>query len=103
MFGAFNALNDPQGDFWFRTNPLLRPVTRHLQRDEDVRYRPYSTNQYEKNIKQGDEKFNDLAYMFHQLNPYDKFINNMARLPGKIDKNEYRLSDFASSLIQPDF
>lgn len=103
MFGAFNALNDPQGDFWFRTNPLLRPVTRHLQRDEDVRYRPYSTNQYEKNIKQGDKEFNDLAYMFHQLNPYDKFINNMARLPGKIDKNEYRLSDFASSLIQPDF
>lgn len=103
MFGAFNALNDPQGDFWFRTNPLLRPVTRHLQRDEDVRYRPYSTNQYEKNIKQGDKEFNDLAYIFHQLNPYDKFINNMARLPGKIDKNDYRLSDFASSLIQPDF
>lgn len=103
MFGAFNALNDPQGDFWFRTNPLLRPVTRHLQRDEDVRYRPYSTNQYEKNIKQGDKEFNDLAYMFHQLNPYDKFINNMARLPGKIDRNDYRLSDFASSLIQPDF
>lgn len=103
MFGAFNAMNDPRNDMAFRVNPIARPVTRHLQDDEDVRYRPYSMNMYEKNINAEDPKFNDLAYMFHQLNPYERFTQNALRFPQKMDRGELKLSDFASSIVQPDF
>ena len=58
---------------------------------------------YEKNITAEDPKFNDLAYMFHQLNPYERFTQNALRFPQKMDRGELKLSDFASSIIQPDF
>lgn len=103
MFGAFNAINNFKEDFAYRTNPGLRPIARHLQPMEDVRYRPYNTNQYQKNIKKGDPEFSNLAYMFHQLNPYERFINTGLRIPGKISNNTYQLSDFLPSMIQPDF
>ena len=103
MFGAFGAINDPTEDIAFRTNPLMRPITRHLQKPEDVKYRPYNTQQFQKNIKQGDKEFSDLAYMFHQLNPYDRYINAYLRTPGKVATNSYQASDFLPSLFQPDF
>ena len=103
MFGAFNAVNNFKEDFSYRLNPLLRPVTRHLQDDEDVKYRPYSTNPYEKNIKQGSPQFSELSYLFHQLNPYERTINTALRTPRKIATNDYQLSDFLPSVFQPDF
>jgi len=103
MFGAFNAINDFKSDIAYRTNPVARPLTRHLQHREDVKYRPYSTNQYEKNIKAGDAQFSDLAYMFHQLNPYERFINTYLRTPGKVAHNQWQMSDFLPSVFQPDF
>lgn len=103
MFGAFNAVNNVKEDFTYRTNPVLRPITRHLQDPNDIKYRPYNTNQYQKNITQKDPQFSELAYMFHQLNPYDRFINTYARTPGKVAKNDYQISDFLPSMFQPDF
>ena len=103
MFGAFNLLNNPVEDIAFRVNPALTPITRHLQDEESVRYRPYSTNQYERNITPKDENFSELALMFHRLNPMERTINTGLRTPGKIVKGEAQLSDFAPSLFQPDF
>lgn len=103
MFGAFNAVNDPVENLAFRTNPILRPVTRHLQDSEDVKYRPYNSNVFQKNIKKGDKEFSELAYMFHQLNPYERIINTFLRTPTKVSKGSYQLSDFLPSIFQPDF
>lgn len=103
MFGAFNAINDPKEDFAFRTNPILRPVARHLQDKEDIKYRPYNTQQFQKNIVKGDKEFSELAYMFHQLNPYERVINTGLRTPGKVSNNTYQVSDFLPSIFQPDF
>lgn len=103
MFGAFNAVNNLKEDFAYRTNPILRPVARHLQDPKDIKYRPYNTQQYQKNITQADPQFSELAYMFHQLNPYERFINTGLRTPGKIANNSYQLSDFLPSMFQPDF
>ncbi len=103
MFGAFNAINNFKEDFAYRTNPALRPIARHLQKPEDVKYRPYNTQQFQKNIKQGDKDFSELAYMFHQLNPYERFINTGLRTPGKVANNTYQMSDFLPSMFQPDF
>lgn len=103
MFGAFNAVNNFKEDMAYRFNPALRPITRHLQNPEDVKYRPYSTNVYEKNINQNSPQFSELAYMFHQLNPYERTINTALRTPRKIATNDYQISDFLPSMIQPDF
>ena len=103
MFGAFNLLNNPVEDLAFRTNPVLTPITRHLQDEGSVRYRPYSTNQYERNITPKDKRFNDLELMFHRLNPFERSINTGLRTPGKVVKGEAQLSDFAPSIFQPDF
>ena len=103
MFGAFNAVNNLKEDMAFRVNPIARPITRHLQNPEDVKYRPYNTQQFQKNIKMGDKEFSNLSYMFHQLNPYERFINTSLRTPGKISNNSYQLSDFLPSVFQPDF
>jgi hypothetical protein len=59
--------------------------------------------QYQKNITKNDKEFSELAYMFHQLNPYERFINTGLRTPGKIANNSYQLSDFLPSMFQPDF
>lgn len=103
MFGAFNAVNNFKEDAAYRFNPALRPITRHLQNPEDIKYRPYSTNVYEKNINQNSPQFSELAYMFHQLNPYERTINTALRTPRKIATNDYQISDFLPSMIQPDF
>lgn len=103
MFGAFNAVNNLKEDFAYRINPIMRPITRHLQDPNDIKYRPYNTQQFQKNIKQSDPQFSELSYMFHQLNPYERFINTGLRTPGKIANNTYQLSDFLPSMFQPDF
>lgn len=103
MFGAFNALNNAQENFAYRVHPIARPITRHLQDSEDVRYRPYNFDKYQPNIKQGDPKFSELSYMFHQLNPYDRYMSTYMRTPSKLADNSYQLSDFLPSIFQPDF
>lgn len=103
MFGAFNAMNNAKEDFAYRTNPALRPLARHLQDDKDVKYRPYSTDPYEKNVQQNDPNFSKLAYMFHQLNPYDRAMSTFMRTPKRFGNNSWQLSDLSPSMIQPDF
>ena len=103
LFGMFNLLQDPIPNVAYRLNPLLSPITSQFQDSEDVRYRPYNMDQYQKNIKKGDEEFNTLTYMFHRLNPYDRPINNILRIPSKMNNNDLQMADITSSLFQPDF
>lgn len=103
MFSAFSTINNPVKDIANRVNPTMSNLTRHLQDPENVRYRPYSTDLYEKNIKQGDKNFNSLAYTFHRLNPYDRFLNTYLRTPAKIKTNQAQMSDFLPSIFQPDY
>jgi hypothetical protein len=103
MFSAFSAVNNFKEDFAYRTHPMARPLTRHLQRPEDVKYRPYSADPYEKNIRKGDKEFSELSYMFHQLNPYERYVNTYLRTPKKVATNDYQASDFLPSVFQPDF
>ena len=103
MFGAFNSLQNPVKDLGQRIHPALSPITHHLLEDEDVKYRPYSSNPYEKNIKKGDPNFSMLKYTFHRLNPYERAINTGLRTPNKLKEGTAQLYDFAPSVFQPDF
>jgi hypothetical protein len=116
MFGAFNLLNDPIDNLTYRVNPLIsgaktaaaevlpdNELTTLLQDPESVKYRPYSTNMYERNVKQGDPNFNPLEYTLHRMNPYERAINTYLRVPEKIKKDEFQLSDALPSVFQPMF
>ena len=103
MFSAFNLLNNPVENVAFRLNPIATPLTRHLQEEDSVRYRPYSTNIYERNITPEDENFRELSLLFHRLNPFERQTNTYLRTLPKLEKGQAQLSDFAPSLFQPDF
>ena len=103
MFGAFNSLQNPVKDLGQRVHPALSPITHHLLDKEDVKYRPYSSNPYEKNIKKGDPNFSMLKYTFHRLNPYERAINTGLRTPNKLKEGTAQLYDFMPSVFQPDF
>lgn len=116
MFGAFNLLNDPVDNLTYRVNPLISgaktaaaetlpdsDLTTLLQDSEGVKYRPYSTDMYERNIKQGDPNFNSLEYTLHRMNPYERAINTYLRVPEKVKKEEAQLSDVLPSVFQPMF
>lgn len=103
MFGAFNSLQDPVKDIAQRVHPIASPLTHHLLDDEDIKYRPYNTNPYQKNIKKGDPEFSKLKYTFHRLNPYERLINVGMRTPGKLQTGTAQLYDVLPSVFQPDF
>lgn len=103
MFSALSALNNPVDSIQYRLHPLLSLTTYPLNDKEDVKYRPYSMNQYEKNIDRTNPKFSNLEYLFHRLNPFDKVIGNTLRLPSKIKNKQVQLADVLSSTFQPDF
>lgn len=116
MFGAFNLLNDPIDNLTYRVNPLIsgaavaatnalpaNDLTTSLLDSESVKYRPYSENMYERNIKLGDEKFNPVEYTLHRMNPYDRALNAQMRIPEKAKKGEFQLSDVLPSVFQPMF
>ena len=116
MFTAFGTLNNPIETTFQRTHPLIQGatavagtepmfnnLTTYLQNPEDIRYRPYNTNQYQPNIDSTEEEFNPLAYAGHKLNPFDRVMNTYLRTPGKVKRGEAQLSDFLPSVFQPDF
>ena len=116
MFGAFNLLNNPIDNLTYRVNPLIsgtatavsdalpdNELTTLLQNPDSVKYRPYSTNMYERNVKQGDPNFNPLKYTLHRMNPYDRAMNAHLRLPDKVKEGEAQLSDVLPSVFQPVF
>ena len=115
MFGAFSLLNTPVDDMRYRVNPLIsggiaatakvapNELTTYLAKDTDTKYRPYSTNMYERNIKSSDPNFNPLEYAVHRANPYERAVNTALRTPQKIKKGDAQLSDFVPSVFQPEF
>ena len=116
MFGAFNLLNDPVDNLSYRVNPLISgakvaaveampdsDLTTLLRDPENVKYRPYSTDVYERNVKQGDPNFSAVNYTLHRMNPYERAINNYLRVPEKAEAGELQLSDALPSVFQPMF
>jgi hypothetical protein len=116
MFGAFNLLNDPIDNLTYRVNPLIsgaattvgsvlptNDLTTSINNPDNVKYRPYSTNMYERNIKANDPKFNPVEYTLHRMNPFERAINTYLRLPKKLEKGEAQLSDVLPSVFQPMF
>lgn len=115
MFGAFSLLNSPVQDLQYRVNPLIsggaaalakefpNDLTTSLMPQEETKYRPYSTDMYERNVKASDPNFNPLEYAVHRANPYERMVNTYLRTPEKIKRGEAQLSDFVPSVFQPDF
>lgn len=116
MFGALSAINNPLGDMMFRVHPLaataavtasrlpgIKQATTPYMTDNNVQYRPYSTNPYEKNVKFADPNFNALQYALHRFNPMERTLNTALRTPAKIKSGDAQLSDFLPSIFQPDF
>ena len=116
MFGAFNLLNDPIDNLTYRVNPLIsgaatavgsvlptNDLTTSINNPDNVKYRPYSTNMYERNIKANDPKFNPIEYTLHRMNPFERAINTYLRFPEKVEKGEAQLSDVLPSVFQPMF
>ena len=116
MFGAFSLINNPVDDMYYRLHPLLSggiaaasqlPPLRGIAADtlpqESIKYRPYSTDMYERNVSLGDPNFNPLSYTVHRLNPMERATQNLIRLPDKLEQDKAQLSDFLPSIFQPDF
>lgn len=116
MFGAFSLINNPVDDMYYRLHPLLSggiaaasqlPPLQSIAADtlpqESIKYRPYSTDMYERNVSLGDDNFNPLSYTVHRLNPMERATQNLIRLPDKLEQDKAQLSDFLPSIFQPDF
>lgn len=116
MFGAFSLLNNPVDDLSYRTHPLIggakatvanmmpdSELTTLLSDPDSVKYRPYSTDMYERNIKQGDPNFSPAAYTLHRMNPYDRAMSAHLRIPEKAKAGELQMSDVLPSVFQPVF
>jgi hypothetical protein len=113
MFGAFSLINDPVENLSYRLHPAIsgsaqvvnqalphNPLTTFLG---EAKYRPYSTDIYERNVTQDDEEFNSLAFAAHRANPYERAVGTHLRTPNKMLEGQAQLSDFLPSIFQPDF
>jgi hypothetical protein len=103
LFSAFGNINDPLNNLLFRLNPALKFATLPITETDNAKYRPYSTNPFEKNIKKGDPNFNLLVYQLKAMNPYERPIQNLLRAPAKASMGSLQASDILSSIFQPDF
>jgi hypothetical protein len=116
MFGAFSLLNNPVEDVYYRLHPALssgitaasklpplQPIAADLIPSDTVKYRPYSTDMYERNITRDDPNFNPIAYSIHRANPMERSLQAAIRLPDKLRQDKAQLSDFLPSIFQPDF
>ena len=116
MFGAFNLLNSPVDNLTYRVNPLVsgaataaanalptNELTTYVSNPDSVKYRPYSTDMYERNVHFGDENFNPLEYTLHRMNPFDRAVSSYMRIPEKVKAEEAQLSDALPSVFQPIF
>lgn len=116
MFGAFNLINNPVEDMYYRLHPTLssgitavsqvepmKSITADVLPSDNVKYRPYSTDMYERNITRDDPNFNPVSYAIHRANPLERTVQTALRLPDKLKNNQAQLSDFSPSIFQPDF
>lgn len=116
MFGAFSLINSPGPDVYNRLHPMLSsgiataaklPGIRNIAADkldsDTVKYRPYSTSRFQKNIRYGDKEFNPIVYAIHRNNPVERDLQAAIRLPDKVSAGEWQLSDVLPSIFQPDF
>ena len=116
MFGAFNLLNSPIDNLSYRSHPLVGgaealavealpdgDLTTLLSDPDSVKSRPYSTNMYERNIRQGDPNFDPLTYTAHRMNPFDRTLNSYLRIPEKQKAGDLQLADALPSVFQPMF
>ena len=117
MFSAFNLLNHPIENLTTRVHPLINTPMQLVQGKlgeheiglatysdaENVKYRPYSTNRFERNRNITDDNFNPVSFAAHKLNPYDRTIGNALRFPDKMSGGDVQLSDIVPSVFQPDF
>lgn len=115
MFSAFSLLQNPVEDLTYRAHPFIsgaanavhsavpNDLTGIFANPESVKYRPYSENPYERNIKAGDPNFNPLEYAVHRANPFERAMSAQMRVPAKIRQGDVQLSDFLPSVFQPDF
>lgn len=115
MFGAFSLLNDPINDLQYRLHPAITgaaaiahqqaptDLTTLLNPDENLKYRPYSTNPYERNVSPEDPNYNALEFAIHRANPLERATNTYLRTPSKVRNGSAQLSDFLPSVFQPEF
>lgn len=118
MFSAFDAVQHPIESLTSRVNPLVTAplgavagelggadsdLTALLGGTDSVKYRPYNTKRFQKNMRAGDKNFSGLRYMFHRINPFDRAINTALRIPEKAKHGELAISDIAPSVFQPRF
>ena len=116
MFGAFSLINNPVEDMYYRLHPALsggittasqieplKSITADVLPSDSVKYRPYSTDMYERNVTRDDPNFNPIAYSVHRANPLERSVQSAIRLPDKLKEGEVQLSDFLPSVFQPDF
>jgi hypothetical protein len=116
MFGAFSLINNPVEDMYYRLHPLissgittasqiepLKSITADVLSSDNIKYRPYSTDMYERNVTRDDPNFNPIAYSVHRANPLERSVQSAIRLPDKLKEGEVQLSDFLPSIFQPDF
>lgn len=116
MFGAFSLINNPVEDVYYRLHPALsggitaasqieplKSITADLLPSDSVKYRPYSTDMYERNVTRDDPNFNPVSYAIHRANPVERSVQAALRLPDKLSQDKAQLSDFLPSIFQPDF
>lgn len=116
MFGAFSLMNSPIEDIYYRLNPMvggaitaasklppIEPIAANILPAENVKYRPYSTDMYERNITRDDPEFNPISYAIHRGNPMERSVQAAIRLPDKLRNDQAQLSDLLPSVFQPDF
>ena len=115
MFSAFSLLNDPVGDLQYRLHPAftgaaavahqVKPtdLTTLLDPEENLKYRPYSFDPYEKNVKPGDDEYNPLKFAVHRANPMEKAVQSHMRVPKKVFQGNVQFADFFPSMVQPEY
>lgn len=102
-FSAFDTLTNPVPNIAYRLNPLTRALTQGVLPSEDVKYRPYTTDIYTKNVKRGDPNFSYLRYALQSANPFERQAQNLLRLPAKIESGRLQPADVLPSVFQPYF
>lgn len=115
MYGAFGLLNAPASNLGYRLHPVSsaalntfnrvapNELTTSLKNPEEVKYRPYSFDPYEKNVKSTDSEYSPIAAAIHGANPFERQLGTHMRTIPKVVNGTAQMSDFLPSVFQPDY